>query len=142
MYRNKFGSHYTVQFGEDVKYSPLSTSGLFVDDVEVLKAMDKELQGKFIPVKETKKKTIDARSHVVSEDDFNEIKRYIGKKLAETAEELYNGNITVSPLSCDYCDYKSVCGSICESKRETVKIKNAADLMAAIKEDETDGRKP
>ena len=91
-------------------------SAFLVDDAKTLSKMDKDLLGEFIPVRTTKTGAIDKRSPVVSMEDFEIIFKYVKSKIANMANEIRNGNISIDPLEvgkksgCDYCEFRSVCG--------------------------------
>lgn len=99
-------------------------SAFLIDDAETLSKMDKNLSGEFIPVKATKTGGIDRRSPVVSMEDFQVIFKYVKSKIANMANEIRSGNISIDPLEvgkksgCDYCEFRYVCG---KEKNEAIR---------------------
>lgn len=85
--------------------------GLLLENKDVLRLMENDLAGEFIPAAVTSKKELSSRSSVVSEEDFEKIFRYIDLCIKSMGEELYQGNIEAFPEknACTYCEYKSIC---------------------------------
>ena len=87
--------------------------GLLIRDKEVLSAMEQGPEGKFIPAEVNKKPPNDfsSRSSVVTNEEFDEIFRYIDICIKRMGVELYSGNISAAPSknACKYCPYGSVC---------------------------------
>ena len=84
-------------------------SGLFLNSPDVLQAMDKALEGKYIPVKKTGKK-----NPVATTKEFNLLFGHIKNMLSEMGKSLLEGRIEKNPIlnddrSCEYCDYKAYC---------------------------------
>ncbi len=112
--------------------------GFVLDDDSVVKAMEKECGGKFIPVRKTNN-GYDRFSKLVTEKQFENLRKYSYRLLKETAEELYSGKIDASPLVlnknyliCDHCDYYSICGEY-PPKKIRVPPENAEELIEKIK---------
>ena len=123
--------------------------GLLIRDKEVLSAMEQGPEGKFIPAEVNKKPPNDfsSRSSVVTNEEFDEIFRYIDICIKRMGVELYSGNISAAPSknACKYCPYGSVCRF--EKGSRTVKYPKY-DKKAALEhikeelrreEDENDG---
>ena len=106
--------------------------GLLIKDKNVLSYMEQGPEGKFIPAAISKKPPYDlnSRSSVVTDEEFDEIFRYIDICIKRMGVELYSGNISAAPSknACKYCPYASVCRF--EKGSRTVKFpkydKNAA----------------
>lgn len=101
--------------GRDVPDMPtVACSGLLLEDTQVLRAMDKNLAGVFIPVKAKKDGTISNRNHLATLEEMGELSMHIEKLLVEMAQSLYDGDIDAASAMegkyCDFCDYYSVCG--------------------------------
>lgn len=99
-------------------------NGLLINDTDVLNAMEKDMNGLFIPVKLKKDGSIDKSSQnsLVSLNELAKINKYIEKLILNMAKELHLGNIHTKPNKdiCQYCDYSGVCGDdiSLEVKRE------------------------
>lgn len=96
----------------------LRTSGLVVSDKEILKAMENNIQGKYVPVKLDKNNKISKNSECITAKGFSKLKEYCYRKLTDMAESLYNGDAAASPLlisgkskPCEYCEFINVCGN-------------------------------
>lgn len=118
----------------------LKPSAFLTNDKEILEKMDKELKGEFIPVKATKTGGIDKRSPVVSHEDFDVIFKFVKHKIAQMANGIIGGNISVDPIEvggksgCEYCEFRSVCGrekqeQIRESELEKLSREEALEMM-------------
>lgn len=106
-------------------------NGVVLEDRCVLNAMEKDIQGIYIPAK--LKKEDDGQGELIlnkrvssclTSKQFCKLRSYTESLISKICEEIYNGKISVNPLvlsgksPCDYCDYWSVCGNIpCEKFR-------------------------
>ena len=69
-----------------------------------------------IPIAIKKDKTLAAKSSCLTTEQFELLGDYVTNLVKKQTEEIYEGNIRVNPYqdgqraSCDYCDFKSVCG--------------------------------
>ncbi len=91
-------------------------NGLFTNDLSVLRMMENDLAGKFIPAKlNSKTPTLSKRSQVVSSEAFNLIFKNIDKLLENMGNEVFEGDISVNPTNscdsdaCKYCDFREIC---------------------------------
>lgn len=89
-------------------------NGLLINDVQVLTAMERELQGRFIDVTIAKGDTL--KGNLISERGFVALQEHLVSLLAKLGQELLSGDVTPMPLSgggddtaCKYCDYAAVC---------------------------------
>ena len=95
--------------------SKLRMDGLVSDDPAVIRAMDREAAGKYLPVK-LKNGVPDSNNNVASPMELKQILAYLKKQIAAMAEELQKGNVPALPLNgkdydaCAWCPYRSVCG--------------------------------
>lgn len=102
----------------DLSDSGMAMNGLIRSEKDIVSAMDKELQGEFVPkYSVTKSGALDKRcTSFVSAEDFTEIFDYIETLMKRTGDGILSGDIAVSPLdgretpACKYCDYATVCG--------------------------------
>ena len=119
-------------------------NGVVLNDRAVLNAMEKDIQGIYIPAKLLKGDTGDGElllnkrsSSCLTSSQFKKLRQHTEKIIIDVCNELYSGNIDADPLvisggsPCDYCDYWSVCGNVpCEKYREA--DKNAEEEMLKI----------
>lgn len=84
------------------------------NDEEVIRAMEHDLSGKFIPVKVSKNG--DVSGSLASLEEMGKIHKKINSLIIQMAMDLHSGNIARSPVkntthkhTCEYCDYSDVC---------------------------------
>lgn len=88
-------------------------SGLFLHDEVILRAMDPELAGKWIPIK--KRDLEKGKSSLLGLDAFLELKKEVSETVLRYAAELKNGEAQARPLSvsgkspCEYCKMRAIC---------------------------------
>ncbi len=93
----------------------LKMSGQLVADAEVADAMEKGVQGQFVPAKLTSTGKFDKRySHVISYEEFYALCKHTRKLLSEMGEALHEGKLAPKPAYgsvdvCSYCDMKNAC---------------------------------
>lgn len=150
------GTHYSdEQKDEAVKAqkSKFKMNGLLINDMDILNAMEKGIQGIFIPAKKKSSKgdskpvLSESSSSVVSLEEYGKIFEYVDKKIMNMAQSLMEGKIERRPVkgtedACKNCDYKTVCGYE-KGKSSTVvrkySPKNALELMGyKVPEKETE----
>lgn len=90
-------------------------SGMALSQPAVLEAMDREQSGDIIPVRIKKDGTLSKTSSVATMEQFQTLKSYIRRTVAQIGQEILAGNIRLSPCSngsstaCDYCEFSSIC---------------------------------
>ena len=93
----------------------LRMNGLILDDPAVIRAMEKNAQGVFIPAKLKKDGTPDNYSSVASLAQLGILQRHVENMVGEMAAQLAEGQIPAAPVKeeafsiCDNCDYRAVC---------------------------------
>lgn len=101
---------------------------------EIAEHMEHNLNGKYIPVKYTKKDGISG--NIVTLEELGRISRKIDSLISEMGINLHNGLIMQNPVdgknhdkTCEYCDYKTVCMNRREiSSRILPELDNAQTL--------------
>jgi len=84
-------------------------SGLFLDDEEVLAAMEPRLEGRFIPVKASKKGK--KKDNLIAAEEFAALKETVVETVLRASEELRGGKADAAPCeekACEYCKMKAV----------------------------------
>ncbi len=107
-------------------------NGLFLLDEDVLNAMEIGIGGHFIPVEVKDKKGVSTiTGNLITAQRLGRLRNRIDLILREMAENLHSGYISAIPAfgedykyTCDYCDYKTVCGFEDGKRREVKKISN------------------
>lgn len=126
---------------EEIERQQLQTmrmSGLLLDDPDVLRAMEAELEGIFIPVALDKNGEIDSKQ-LVSLEEFGKLKRHIQTMLEQMVTLLHAGDIAALPqvktyAPCDYCAYHDVCGREAEDPMKEIGDIAVRDALAAMEE--------
>ncbi|MDD3832829.1 MAG: PD-(D/E)XK nuclease family protein [Oscillospiraceae bacterium] len=112
-----------VQVGRDAdmekvkaeQIKALRMNGLLLDDPEVIRAMEKDAAGLFIPAKLNNNGEFSKGSGIASLEQMGLLKKSIDRLLIKMAQTLRQGDIAALPTAgeveaCDWCDYKTVCG--------------------------------
>lgn len=95
----------------------LKMKGLVVNDLKIIRAMDKEIVGSsnLIPVSINKDNSLGKISSVATEQDFKNLISHIRNLIREIGREILKGNINIEPhkqgkeTSCKYCEYLAIC---------------------------------
>ena len=130
----------------DLNDSGMAMNGLIRSDENIVAAMDREMQGEFVPKYSiTKNGTLDKRcSSFIGAEDFSEIFDYIETLMRRTGDGILSGDIAVSPLdgrdtpACKYCDYAAVCGRENTPCDRVPNYKND-EVITKMKEEKTNG---
>lgn len=98
--------------------SNLKMNGLLLNDITVIKGMDKSEKAKYIPVR-VKAGMPDSKTSLATLEEFGKIFNKLDLIITDMATDLYSGNISASPIkekapsnpldACKYCPYDSVC---------------------------------
>ncbi|MGL5616937.1 MAG: helicase-exonuclease AddAB subunit AddB [Sarcina sp.] len=97
----------------------LKLDGLMLNDVEVIKSMDNDInEGGFsliIPARLKKDGSLSKSKSLITEEQFDLIRAYVNKKVIDISELMLSGNIDIEPCKegensfCDYCSYSHIC---------------------------------
>lgn len=115
-------------------------SGLVLDEDEVIKGMEENGAGVYVPVKLKKDGRPDTYSSVVSLEQFGAIKTQIEKNITQMAELLYSGKAAATPLSgsggdpCTYCEYKIICRRDAFEKTRKIESANVKQALEKLEE--------
>lgn len=125
----------------------LKMSGLLLKDINVVKAIDSDIESSYsliIPAAVKKDGNFTAASSVVTEEQFDILRKYVNDKMADLCEEMLSGEIKIVPCKnnntpyCDYCDYSSICQfdtSIENNKYKIVLKKSNEEAWKLIKDE-------
>lgn len=120
---------------EKARIKVMRMNGLLLDNPEIIRDMELDAAGLFIPARLTSSENgeaVSAGSSVASLRQFGLIKRRIEKLLTDMAQTLRAGDIAAVPAvnsrvdACAWCDYRAVCGH------------EAEDPVRRIREDDAD----
>ncbi|NLK96053.1 MAG: helicase-exonuclease AddAB subunit AddB [Clostridiales bacterium] len=133
----------------------LKMNGLLLKDAELVKAMDNDMVTYSLVIPATFKKdgNFSSNSSVITEEEFNLLRDYVNEKMIELCEEMLSGVIKIEPIkndkkvSCDYCDYSSICQFDTNLKENNYKVmfKKSDDeiwsnIREKVKKEDNDGR--
>ncbi len=118
-------------------------NGLLLDDKQVLRAMEADVKGVFIPVRMKNDGDLYAGSPVASLEQFGLLGKKVESILTEMALTLRSGDIDAQPFSpkgdvapsCTYCPYKAVCGHEDGDRVRTPRYPAKSDLFEILKEE-------
>ncbi len=88
--------------------------GLVLNDETVLKGMDKDATGYYVPVT-FGKNGVRASKKLASLEQLGNIEKHIEQTVVQMAKGIYEGQIEAQPLCtnsdrpCNFCDYRAVC---------------------------------
>ncbi|MDO5417983.1 MAG: PD-(D/E)XK nuclease family protein, partial [Lachnospiraceae bacterium] len=96
----------------------LKMNGLVNSDLEVIRKMDREIEGEsdVIPVALKSGVIQEAKSSVASGKRFWFLRDYVRSRCRKAGQEILDGDIRMQPYKqgnrtgCDYCPYHAVCG--------------------------------
>lgn len=112
----------------------LKNSGLVLGDMDVLRAMEKGVNGRYIPVKLDKNGVPDKKSSCISADGMKRLREYTYGKLTDMAQSLLSGDVEALPLMsgkklpCTFCDYINICDN---SQMKRYREPDSEDLAKA-----------
>ena len=121
----------------------LKMDGLLLKNVELVKAMDKDMETYSLVIPAAFKKDGDftSTSSVVTEEQFELLRKYVNDKMIEICEEMLSGEVKIEPCKsskvtyCDYCDYSAICQfdtSIRDNKYKIILKKKKDDLWNSM----------
>lgn len=97
----------------------LKLDGLMLKDIDVVKSMDTDIESEgyslIIPAKINKDGNLAKNKALITEEQFELIRKYVNKKVMELSEMMLSGNINIEPCKegdrtfCDYCSYSHIC---------------------------------
>ncbi len=124
---------------EKKKYGEMQMSGIVLHEDSVLRAMERDGGGIYIPVKRKRDGTPDARSSLYTMEQFGVMTRHMKELIGKMAQHLRAGEIPAAPLGdiCEWCSFASVCG---REKKDPVQPKekcSAGEAFRKMAEEET-----
>ena len=113
-----FSPHEAEKAISDAKKS-VYRRGILLDDPDVLRAMDKEMAGRYIPVKLNKDGSYSANSvkNLASLEKMGDLVGTLDRVICRIAGEMRGGEVSARPMqsghmdACKKCDMKAVCRS-------------------------------
>ena len=95
----------------------ISRSGLVINDEEILRAMNKELDPKFLADVKTDKSGMLKGKSLMSYEGFEQTFTELDETLCEIAKDIKSGEASAKPMPvsnkypCEYCEMKNICRS-------------------------------
>ena len=119
-------------------------NGLLLDDVRVIKGMDKTEGAKYIPVKIKNGSNVKSDS-LATLEQFGKIFQKLNDTVSKMGEKLFGGDIAAAPLkgaadACQYCPYDSVCGYRQSDPVNVFSMKND-EVLKRIDEEQNEDNK-
>jgi helicase-exonuclease AddAB, AddB subunit len=124
----------------------LKMNGLLLDDPDIIREMDNEIEksSDIIPATIKKDGTLSkSQSSVATLEQFQLLRKYVRDTIANLCEEILEGNISLSPCknktkdSCKYCVYSAICQfdtSMKGNKYRIMKDKTEEDIWKEIEQ--------
>jgi len=124
----------------------LKMNGLLLDDPDIIREMDNEIEkgSNIIPATIKKDGTLSkSQSSVATLEQFQLLRKYVRDTIANLCEEILEGNISLSPCknkikdSCKYCIYSAICQfdtSMKGNKYRIIKDKTEEEIWKEIEE--------
>ena len=138
---------------EEIKNSilrELKMSGLVLKDVDVVKALDGDVNttSLIIPAGIKKDGEFSSNSSVATEEQFDILRKYVNLKMISLCEEMLSGEIKIEPTKkdktvfCSYCDYSSICQfdtGIENNKYKLILKKDKEEIWSLINKEVDEG---
>ncbi|OEH85362.1 helicase-exonuclease AddAB subunit AddB [Desulfuribacillus stibiiarsenatis] len=119
---------------EQELYKSFRMKGYVLADPEVARAMDPSLadegyvRSHIVPVALKKDGQFDSRSAVMSNMEFDALRKHVRETIQHIGNQLVDGNITITPYRlkqktpCSYCPYPSICHFDCSLEENQYRI--------------------
>ncbi|MBR6564396.1 MAG: PD-(D/E)XK nuclease family protein, partial [Clostridia bacterium] len=127
----------------DLNNEGMAMNGLIQADIELLKAMEEENKGEYVPALSLNKDGSIAKTATsfISHEEFSLIFDHIEKLMQKTGDSIAKGEINIDPVdgrestACVYCDFKSVCNFESDFAFKVPNLKNSEVFQQIAKED-------
>lgn len=121
--------------------------GIILDNIDVIKGMEEEANGEYIPVSVVGDYINDRSGSLATLEEFGALFSQVDKAISEMAQSLINGDVDAVPVkgaydACAWCPYASVCGykesDLC---REMLKLNKDEVFDILIGKEESDEKR-
>ena len=126
---------------EETKIFKMKGMVLYDGEHDILRSMEQDLGGNYIPVKYTQKNGL--VGCFASLEELGRISKKVDSLIVEMASELQSGNINQNPINgknhdktCDYCKYSSVCANRRFIGQREAEALPDEEVMKILKEEE------
>ena len=119
--------------------------GIILDDTDVIKGMERDAQGVYIPVSLKGDTIVDKSGSLVTLEEFGALFAQVDKAISQMATCLCEGDVSAVPAkgvydACAWCPYLSVCGYADGDNCREIEKKNKAEVFSELLgEEEHDG---
>lgn len=121
----------------------LKMDGLILKDAQLVKSMDKNIEGYslIIPARINNDGNLGKSKSLVTEEQFDILRKYVNKKIIELCDEMISGKIIIEPTKnnkdtfCKFCNYSHICqfdNSLKDNKFRIIKKKKEEELWQDI----------
>ncbi len=129
---------------EKKRLATMRMNGLLLDDPEILKDMEADLGGVFIPAKITSKGELSATSSLATLSQFGRLQQRIARLLTDMVQMLHKGDIAALPVGgtqdgCRYCDYHDICGHEEDDPVRSLVKRSLAEALQELEDDSDEG---
>lgn len=106
---SKINRYSDIEVIKEKQKNKFKMSGMVLNNTDVISAMEKDMQGIYIPAGVDKKGNL--CGNVISVDSLKRLKDKVNGLIRNMAYKLQNGEINAFPVKdgCDYCEYADVC---------------------------------
>lgn len=116
-------------------------NGIVLRDSNVLEGMEKDLAGKFIPVKMDEKKGV--TGSLIGIEELERLCKLIDSQVEEMVRMLHSGDVAARPAygsnyknTCQWCPYAAVCGHEEDSPVRELPSMTAAECLKILRTEE------
>jgi ATP-dependent helicase/nuclease subunit B len=130
----------------DLNNEGMAMNGLLQADISLLKAMEKENRGEYVPSLSINKDGSISKTATsfIAPREFGMIFTHIENLMKKTANSIASGDIAVKPIdgreasACAYCDFKAVCNLGDEIPFKVPNLKNS-EVFEIMEKGDNDG---
>lgn len=117
--------------------------GIILDDVDVIKGMEKDAKGEYIPVSIKGDLVVDRSGSLATLEEFGALFKQVDKVIGEMAQSLCDGDISAVPAkgvydACAWCPYVSVCSYRDGDECRTVEKYKSDEVYSILTREEGD----
>jgi len=132
-------------------FKRLRLEGLVLKDEQIIKEMDKSIEGTsyIIPATINKDGSIGKNTKGATKEQFELLRKHVKKTIQRLTEEMLEGNISISPYKkdketpCKYCPYSSICQfekNFKDNDYRVIKTKDVEEIWSMLEQEvKTDG---
>ena len=118
--------------------------GVVLEDLDIISSMDPS--GAFMPASIKIDGTLKKTSSSLTNDEFQDVFKYVKQKFTSMCRKLLNGEIAPAPCNsdsqhktCSWCDYNIICQKNNQDIATTVQSMSKEDVINIIKESVSNG---